>query len=241
MAKRIHSAFTSLDGYVTDESGNFEGAELSDEVFGSVNDRERPVGTYLFGHRSTRRGRVCAPIPFAAPPLLAVDSARGGLATKGSSHGSTGAVATLRGLVTDADGLALPGVTITATRNSNGRSFITVTGEAGKFRLEGLEAEALRRGGDARRLRGRDAARPRPYAQGGAAGGFIPPDLPRRDGHGPPGRNRALPQEMVERLEIRESGRGLLRQHDVQPVRGQLHKQILHLAFTTDRVDRLRH
>ena len=51
MARLIYSAFTSLDGYVTDEAGNFGWAELSEEVFTSINDRERPIGTYLFGRR----------------------------------------------------------------------------------------------------------------------------------------------------------------------------------------------
>ncbi|HEV7671047.1 MAG TPA: carboxypeptidase-like regulatory domain-containing protein [Thermoanaerobaculia bacterium] len=80
----------------------------------------------------------CAPIPSAAPPALAVDSARSGHAAKGSAD----AAATLRGLATDEDGLPLPGVTITATRHPDGRSFVAVTGATGDFRLEGLEAGA---------------------------------------------------------------------------------------------------
>jgi hypothetical protein len=32
MAKLIYDAFTSLDGYVADENGNFEWAELDEEV-----------------------------------------------------------------------------------------------------------------------------------------------------------------------------------------------------------------
>src|SRR5688500_15415780 len=51
MAKLIYSAFTSLDGYVADENGNFQWAELDEEVFASINDRERQNGTYLFGRR----------------------------------------------------------------------------------------------------------------------------------------------------------------------------------------------
>ena len=49
MAKLIYSAFTSLDGYVADESGNFEWAELDDEVHAYINEREKENGTYLFG------------------------------------------------------------------------------------------------------------------------------------------------------------------------------------------------
>lgn len=51
MARLIYSAFTSLDGYVADEAGNFDWADLSEEVFTFINDRERPIGTYLFGRR----------------------------------------------------------------------------------------------------------------------------------------------------------------------------------------------
>ena len=51
MAKLIYDAFTSLDGYVADETGNFEWAELSDEVHAFINSRERQIGTYLFGRK----------------------------------------------------------------------------------------------------------------------------------------------------------------------------------------------
>jgi dihydrofolate reductase len=51
MAKLIYSAFTSLDGYVADETGNFDWAELDDEVHAFINSRERQVGTYLFGRK----------------------------------------------------------------------------------------------------------------------------------------------------------------------------------------------
>ena len=51
MAKLIYSAITSLDGYVADGDGNFDWAEPDEEVFGFVNDLERPVGAYLYGRR----------------------------------------------------------------------------------------------------------------------------------------------------------------------------------------------
>jgi dihydrofolate reductase len=51
MAKLIYSAFTSLDGYVADETGNFEWAELDEEVHAYINNRERQNGTYLFGRK----------------------------------------------------------------------------------------------------------------------------------------------------------------------------------------------
>jgi dihydrofolate reductase len=49
MARLIYSAITSLDGYVADESGNFDWAEPDEDVHAFVNDLERPVGTYLYG------------------------------------------------------------------------------------------------------------------------------------------------------------------------------------------------
>jgi dihydrofolate reductase len=51
MAKLIHSAITSLDGYIADEDGNFDWAAPDQEVHTFVNDLERPVGTYLYGRR----------------------------------------------------------------------------------------------------------------------------------------------------------------------------------------------
>jgi dihydrofolate reductase len=51
MAGLNYAAFTSLDGYVTDESGDFDWAELDEEVLTFVNDRESRIGTYLFGRR----------------------------------------------------------------------------------------------------------------------------------------------------------------------------------------------
>ncbi len=51
MAKLIYSAITSLDGYVSDENGNFDWAAPDEEVHHFINDLERPVGTYLYGRR----------------------------------------------------------------------------------------------------------------------------------------------------------------------------------------------
>jgi len=51
MAKLIYSAITSLDEYVTDESGKFEWAAPDEEVHAFVNDLERKIGTYLYGRR----------------------------------------------------------------------------------------------------------------------------------------------------------------------------------------------
>src|ERR1700694_4452637 len=51
MARLIYSAITSLDGYVSDEKGNFDWAAPDDEVHAFVNELERPIGTYLYGRR----------------------------------------------------------------------------------------------------------------------------------------------------------------------------------------------
>jgi dihydrofolate reductase len=51
MAKLIYSTIGSLDGYVADETGNFEWAAPDAEVHAFVNDLERPIGTYLFGRK----------------------------------------------------------------------------------------------------------------------------------------------------------------------------------------------
>jgi dihydrofolate reductase len=51
MATLIYSVIASLDGYVADESGNFDWAAPDEEVHAFVNDLERPIGTYLYGRR----------------------------------------------------------------------------------------------------------------------------------------------------------------------------------------------
>jgi dihydrofolate reductase len=51
MARLLYMSIMSLDGYVADEAGSYDWAMPDDEVFGFVNDFERPVGTYLYGRR----------------------------------------------------------------------------------------------------------------------------------------------------------------------------------------------
>jgi dihydrofolate reductase len=51
VAKLIYSVLASLDGYIADESGNFDWAAPDEEVHAFVNDLERAVGTYLYGRR----------------------------------------------------------------------------------------------------------------------------------------------------------------------------------------------
>lgn len=49
MAKLIYSFLASLDGYVADESGNFDWAVPDEEVLDFINAAERDVGTFLYG------------------------------------------------------------------------------------------------------------------------------------------------------------------------------------------------
>jgi dihydrofolate reductase len=49
--KLIYSSIASLDGYVEDETGNFDWAAPDEQVHAFVNDLERPIGTYLYGRR----------------------------------------------------------------------------------------------------------------------------------------------------------------------------------------------
>ena len=51
MARLIYSMIASLDGYVADETGNFDWATPDEEVHAFVNDLERTIGTYLYGRR----------------------------------------------------------------------------------------------------------------------------------------------------------------------------------------------
>src|SRR5579875_2715106 len=51
MAKLIYTTISSFDGYTADEQGNFDWAAPDEEVHAFVNDRERPIGTYLYGRR----------------------------------------------------------------------------------------------------------------------------------------------------------------------------------------------
>jgi dihydrofolate reductase len=51
MAKLIHSAISSLDGYIADEDGNFDWAVPDEEVHAFINDLDLPLGTYLYGRR----------------------------------------------------------------------------------------------------------------------------------------------------------------------------------------------
>jgi len=51
MAKLIYATPTSLDGYIADETGNFDWAAPDEEVHAFINDLERPIGMYLYGRK----------------------------------------------------------------------------------------------------------------------------------------------------------------------------------------------
>jgi dihydrofolate reductase len=51
MAKLVYTAIASLDGYIEDESGNFDWSMPDEEVHAFVNDLEREIGTHLYGRR----------------------------------------------------------------------------------------------------------------------------------------------------------------------------------------------
>jgi dihydrofolate reductase len=51
MAKLVYTAIASLDGYISDEDGNFGWAAPDEEVHEFMNQLERSVGTQLYGRR----------------------------------------------------------------------------------------------------------------------------------------------------------------------------------------------
>jgi dihydrofolate reductase len=51
MAELIYLISASLDGYIADESGNFDWAAPSDDAHGFFNDFQRSIGTTLQGRR----------------------------------------------------------------------------------------------------------------------------------------------------------------------------------------------
>ena len=76
MARLIYMTIASLDGYVADEDGKYDWARPDDEVFGFVNDFERPIGTYLYGRRLYEEMTGWETLPQAGQPPLALDFAQ---------------------------------------------------------------------------------------------------------------------------------------------------------------------
>src|SRR5262249_14686649 len=52
MATLIYFTPTSLDGYIADETGNFDWSAPDEEVFAFINDLVRPIGMYLYGRKT---------------------------------------------------------------------------------------------------------------------------------------------------------------------------------------------
>jgi dihydrofolate reductase len=51
MVKLIYFTPTSLDGFIAGESDNLDWAAPDEEVSAFINDRHRPIGTYLYGRK----------------------------------------------------------------------------------------------------------------------------------------------------------------------------------------------
>ena len=69
MAPLIYSLTCSLDGYMEDTTGSFDWAAPDEDVHRFINERLRPVGTYLFGRRMYETMRVWDdPAVFAGGP-----------------------------------------------------------------------------------------------------------------------------------------------------------------------------
>jgi dihydrofolate reductase len=58
MAELIYAINASLDGYIADESGNFDWTDPSDDAHSFFNDLQRSVGTFLCGRRMYETMRV---------------------------------------------------------------------------------------------------------------------------------------------------------------------------------------
>ena len=72
MARLIFSAIASVDGYTADTSGDFDWAAPDEEVHAFVNERERRIGTYLYGRRMYETMHVWQDLPGADdPPVMA--------------------------------------------------------------------------------------------------------------------------------------------------------------------------
>lgn len=51
MARLIYTTIASLDGYIEDPDGRFDFAIPDAELHAALNERERPIGTYLYGRK----------------------------------------------------------------------------------------------------------------------------------------------------------------------------------------------
>src|SRR5450759_3072666 len=76
MARLIYSAITSLDGYVSDEHGNFDWAEPDEEGHDYVNEPERSIGTHLYGRRMYEVMVAWEAMDLAGEPVVMRDYAQ---------------------------------------------------------------------------------------------------------------------------------------------------------------------
>jgi dihydrofolate reductase len=70
MADLIYATIASLDGYISDEDGNFDWARPSEEVHALFNDLQRSVGTFLCGRRMYETMRVWDTLPLDDLPAI---------------------------------------------------------------------------------------------------------------------------------------------------------------------------
>ena len=75
MGRLVYSALTSLDGYVADVDGSFDWAVPDDEVHAFVNDKERSLGTHLYGRRLYEVMRAWQDVPVDRGPEATRDYA----------------------------------------------------------------------------------------------------------------------------------------------------------------------
>ena len=71
MGRLLFSAIASIDGYTVDSSGSFDWAQPDEEVHAFVNDRERDIGTYLYGRRMYETMRVWQDLGDSEEPVIA--------------------------------------------------------------------------------------------------------------------------------------------------------------------------
>jgi dihydrofolate reductase len=72
MGRLLFSAIASLDGYTVDADGAFDWAAPAEDVHAFVNERERGIGTALYGRRMYETMRVWQDLPGPDdPPVVA--------------------------------------------------------------------------------------------------------------------------------------------------------------------------
>src|SRR3954452_23728861 len=75
MAPMIYSLTCSLGGYIEDPDGSLDWSAPDAEVHAFVNDRQRSIGTYLYGRRMYETMRVWQDFPPPGAPAEVGDFA----------------------------------------------------------------------------------------------------------------------------------------------------------------------